>query len=154
MLSIIFNNLLQPVEYQKTYQQSEERDSFYEGARDDHRGKDARTGLRLARDGFDLTVVNCRFVKPLDLALLKTLVTDHRLLVTVEDGTAVNGFGAQVAAAVESLAPEVRVAVMGVPDRTFEHAGRAQQLAEAGLSATGIADRVRAWASEESLSVR
>jgi 1-deoxy-D-xylulose-5-phosphate synthase len=108
----------------------------------------------LARDGFDLTVVNCRFVKPLDHALLTTLVADHRLLVTVEDGTAVNGFGAQVAAAVEDMAPEVRVGVMGAPDRTFEHAGRSQQLAEAGLSAAGIADRVRAWASEESLSVR
>jgi len=108
----------------------------------------------LAHDGFDLTVVNCRFVKPLDHALLTTLVAAHRLLVTVEDGTAVNGFGAQVAAAVEGMAPEVRVAVMGAPDRTFEHAGRDRQLAEAGLSATGIAARVRAWASEESLSVR
>jgi 1-deoxy-D-xylulose-5-phosphate synthase len=108
----------------------------------------------LARDGFDLTVVNCRFVKPLDRGMLQTLVADHRLLVTVEDGTAVNGFGAQVAAAVEAMAPEIRVVVMGTPDRTFEHASRAQQLAEAGLSAAGIADRVRAWASEESLSVR
>jgi 1-deoxy-D-xylulose-5-phosphate synthase len=108
----------------------------------------------LARDGFDLTVVNCRFVKPLDVGLLQTLVTDHRLLVTVEDGTVANGFGAQVAAAVEAMAPEIRVAVMGAPDRTFEHASRAQQLADAGLSASGIADRVRAWASEESLSVR
>ncbi len=108
----------------------------------------------LARDGFDVTVVNCRFVKPLDHAMLKTLVADHRLLVTVEDGTVVNGFGAQVAAAVEATAPDVRVVVMGAPDRTFEHASRPQQLAEAGLTALGIADRIRAWASEESLSVR
>jgi len=108
----------------------------------------------LARDGFDVSVVNCRFVKPLDHAMLKSLVADHRLLVTVEDGTMVNGFGAQVAAAVEETAPEVRVVVMGAPDRTFEHASRQQQLAEAGLSGTGIAAKVRAWASEESLSVR
>ena len=108
----------------------------------------------LARDGFDVSVVNCRFVKPLDRAMLKTLVADHRLLVTVEDGTKVNGFGAQVAAAVQELAPEVRVVVMGAPDRTFEHASRQEQLAEAGLTGTGIADKVRAWASEESLSVR
>ncbi|MBI2403165.1 MAG: 1-deoxy-D-xylulose-5-phosphate synthase [Gemmatimonadetes bacterium] len=108
----------------------------------------------LARDGLDLSVVNCRFVKPLDRATLRALVADHRLLVTVEDGTKVNGFGAQVAAAVEELAPEVRVVVMGAPDRTFEHASRQQQLAEAGLTGPGIADQVRAWASEESLSVR
>jgi 1-deoxy-D-xylulose-5-phosphate synthase len=105
----------------------------------------------LARDGFDLSVVNCRFVKPLDHGMLQTLVADHRLLVTVEDGTAVNGFGAQVAAAVEGMAPEVRVAVMGAPDRTFEHASRAQQLADAGLTAAGIADRVRACAGDSAV---
>src|SRR3990172_2691415 len=96
----------------------------------------------LARDGFDVSVVNCRFVKPLDRAMLKTLVADHRLLVSVEDGTKVNGFGAQVAAAVQELAPEVRVVVMGAPDRTFEHASRQEQLAEAGLTGTGIPDQV------------
>jgi 1-deoxy-D-xylulose-5-phosphate synthase len=107
----------------------------------------------LARDGFDLTVVNCRFVKPLDDVMLQGLVSGHRLLVTVEDGTAVNGFGAFVAARVEGLAPEVRVGVMGAPDRTVEHASRDRQLAEAGLTAAGIAERVRAWAAEESLSI-
>src|SRR5574341_601722 len=117
-----------------------------------HPGLEA-AGL-LARDGFDVSVVNCRFVKPLDRATLEALLGDHRLLVTVEDGTMVNGFGAQVATAVEALAPETRVVVMGAPDRTFEHASRQQQLAEAGLSGAGIAEKVRAWASEESLSVR
>lgn len=107
----------------------------------------------LAGEGFDLTVVNCRFVKPLDLGLLQGLVAEHRLLVTVEDGTAVNGFGAFVASHVESVAPAVRVAVMGAPDRTYEHASREQQLADAGLTAEGIAHRVRAWAAEESLSI-
>jgi 1-deoxy-D-xylulose-5-phosphate synthase len=108
----------------------------------------------LASDGFDPTVVNCRFVKPLDRDMLHALAAAHRLLVTVEDGTAVNGFGAQVAAAVEATDPEVRVVVMGAPDRTFEHASRQHQLAEAGLTGAGIADRVRAWAAEESLTLR
>ncbi len=104
----------------------------------------------LAADGFDVSVVNCRFIKPLDRALLDTLVREHRVLVTVEDGAAINGFGAVVAAAVEDLAPEVRVAIMGADDRTFEHAGRAAQLAEVGLTARGIADRVRVAAAQES----
>ena len=102
--------------------------------------------------GFDVTVVNCRFLKPLDRAMLESLVTEHRLLITVEDGTVVNGFGACVAAAVEALAADVRVAVLGAPDRTYEHGPRAVQLAEAGLDGPGIAARVRAWAAEESLS--
>lgn len=108
---------------------------------------------QLAQEGFDVSVVNCRFVKPLDRAMLESLVRSHRLLVTVEDGTVVNGFGAFVAATVQGFAPEVRVGVMGAPDRTYEHAGRKQQLAEAGLDASGIADRVRALAAEESLLV-
>jgi 1-deoxy-D-xylulose-5-phosphate synthase len=108
----------------------------------------------LAHDGLDVTVVHCRFVKPLDRATLAAVLQDHRLLVTVEDGTAVNGFGAQVAVVAEELAPDARVVVLGVPDRTFEHASRQRQLAEAGLTGAAIADKVRARASEGSLSVR
>ncbi|OLB17116.1 MAG: 1-deoxy-D-xylulose-5-phosphate synthase [Gemmatimonadetes bacterium 13_1_40CM_3_69_22] len=106
----------------------------------------------LAADGLDVTVVNCRFLKPIDRATLEGLVRDHRLLVTIEDGTVVNGFGASLAALVQSTAPEVRVVPLGVPDRTYEHAPRAQQLAEVGLTGPGIAARVRALASEESLA--
>ena len=108
----------------------------------------------LAHDGLDVTVVHCRFVKPLDRATLEAVLADYRLLVTIEDGTAVNGFGAQVATAAEALAPDARVVVLGVPDRTFEHASRQRQLAEAGLTGAAIADKVRARASEGSLSVR
>src|SRR5256886_15117861 len=106
----------------------------------------------LASDGFDVTVVNCRFLKPVDRELLEALMRDHRLLVTVEDGTVANGFGSYVAALVQTTAPEVRVVPLGVPDRTYEHAPRAQQLAQVGLTGIGIAGRVRALAAEESLT--
>jgi 1-deoxy-D-xylulose-5-phosphate synthase len=113
---------------------------------------DAADGL--AAEGLDVTVVNCRFVKPLDRVMLDALVREHRLLVTIEDGTVVNGFGAAVSGVLQTIAPEVRVVPLGVPDRTYEHAPRAQQLAEVGLSAPGIAARVRALAAEESPSPR
>ncbi|UCD25624.1 MAG: 1-deoxy-D-xylulose-5-phosphate synthase [Gemmatimonadota bacterium] len=106
----------------------------------------------LAREGFDPTVVNCRFIKPMDETMLHEIVNDHRVLVTVEDGMVVNGFGACVAATVESLAPEVRLGLLGAPDRTFDHAGRAEQLEEVGLTSKGIAAKVRVLAGEESLS--
>jgi len=80
------------------------------------------------------------------------LLHDHRVLVTVEDGTVTNGFGAFLAGLVQTVAPETRVVPLGAPDRTYEHAPRAQQLAEVGLTADGIAARVRALASEESLT--
>src|SRR6266702_1566506 len=106
----------------------------------------------LAAEGIEVTVVNCRFLKPVDRDLLDALLHDHRLLVTVEDGTVTNGFGAFLAALVQTVAPETRVVPLGVPDRTYEHAPRAQQLAEVGLTGVGIAARVRALAAEQSLT--
>ena len=106
----------------------------------------------LAAEGLDVTVINCRFIKPLDHSMLEDLVDKHRLLVTVEDGTMVNGFGAHVSSVVQCLASDVRVVVVGVPDGTYEHASRAQQLSDVGLTGEGIADTVRSRAAQESLS--
>ncbi len=106
----------------------------------------------LAGEGLDLTVVNCRFLKPIDRETLEALMRDHKLLVTVEDGTVGNGFGAYVAGIVQTTAPDVRVVALGVPDRTYEHAPRAKQLADVGLTGQGIASRVRTLAGEESLT--
>src|SRR6267143_60103 len=108
----------------------------------------------LAGDGFDVSVVNARFLKPMDREMLDALAQTHKLLVTVEDGTVVNGFGAALAALVQTTAPDVRVVALGVPDRTYEHAPRAQQLADVGLTGAGIAARIRALAAEESLTTR
>jgi 1-deoxy-D-xylulose-5-phosphate synthase len=104
---------------------------------------------KLAAEGLEVTVVDCRFLKPHDSVMLESLCHSHRLLVTVEDGVVTNGFGACLARVVAALAPEVRVAALGAPDRVWEHAPRPQQLAEAGLTADGIAERVRALHSEE-----
>ncbi|MCZ6918255.1 MAG: 1-deoxy-D-xylulose-5-phosphate synthase [Gemmatimonadetes bacterium] len=106
----------------------------------------------LEADGLDVSVINCRFIKPVDMDLLTTITQNHRLLMTVEDGTEVNGFGSYVSSLVHRIAPGVRVNVMGVPDRTYEHAPRSRQLAWVGLTAEGIADRVRARHAEESFS--
>ena len=106
----------------------------------------------LAADGIATTVVNARFLKPMDREMLEGLSQSHKLLVTVEDGTVVNGFGAALAALVQTTAPDVRVVALGVPDRTYEHAPRAQQLADVGLTGEGIAARIRALAAEESVT--
>jgi 1-deoxy-D-xylulose-5-phosphate synthase len=107
---------------------------------------------QLTAEGLDVTVVNCRFLKPVDRELLDALLRDHRLLVPVEDGTVTNGFGAYLAGFVQTVAPETRVVPLGAPDTTYEHAPRAQQLAQVGLSGAGIATRVRALAAEASLT--
>ena len=107
-----------------------------------------------AAEALNATLVNARFIKPMDREMLDALVRDHKLLVTVEDGTVVNGFGAALAGLVQTTAPDVRVVALGVPDRTYEHAPRARQLEEVGLTGSGIAARIRALAAEESLSPR
>jgi 1-deoxy-D-xylulose-5-phosphate synthase len=108
----------------------------------------------LARDGVECAVVNCRFLKPLDSAMLESLVQRHRILVTVEEGTIVNGFGAYLAETLQTTHPEVRVVALGVPDRLVEQAPRAEQLELFGLTAAGIARRITALQHEESLEAR
>ncbi len=108
----------------------------------------------LAADGIDCAVVNARFLKPLDHAMLELLLHEHRTLVTVEEGTIVNGFGAYLAETLQTTHPEVRVVALGVPDRLVEQAPRLEQLELFGLTAAGIARRIAALKHEESLEAR
>ncbi len=109
---------------------------------------------QLAQEGVDCTVVNARFLKPMDEVMLETLVRDHPVLVTVEEGTVVNGFGASLAERMQTTHPDVRVVALGVPDRLIEQAPRAEQLEWFGLTPGGIARRILALHREESLEPR
>ena len=106
----------------------------------------------LAAEGLDVTVVNCRFLKPHDEIALAAILANHRQLLVVEEGTIVNGFGAYIAAVIERHDPTVRVQTHGVPDRIVYAAPRAKQLASLGLDAGGIAARVRALRESEALA--
>jgi 1-deoxy-D-xylulose-5-phosphate synthase len=106
----------------------------------------------LAAEGLDVTVVNCRFLKPYDELTLAAVMAEHRRLLVVEEGTVINGFGAYMASVVQRLDPDVRVAVHGVPDRIIYAASRARQLASCGLDPAGIAARVRALHESEALT--
>jgi 1-deoxy-D-xylulose-5-phosphate synthase len=108
----------------------------------------------LAAEGIECSVVNCRFLKPLDTAMLDALTARHHTLVTVEEGTIVNGFGAYLAETLQTTHPETRVVALGVPDRLVEQAPRADQLETFGLTAAGIARRITALQHEESLEAR
>lgn len=89
------------------------------------------------------TVVDMRFVKPLDEALVRQLAAEHELLVTVEENSVMGGAGS---AASEFLAAEnnlTPILHLGLPDYYVEHAKPAQMLAECGLDAAGIEAAVR-----------
>ncbi|MBV9775361.1 MAG: 1-deoxy-D-xylulose-5-phosphate synthase [Gemmatimonadetes bacterium] len=102
----------------------------------------------LAREGVSATVVNARFIKPLDEATLARLFPAHTHVLTVEEGTVVNGFGAFVRERIGGEWPEVRGASMGLPDRFVEHGERAELLGELGLTAEGIAQQARVLVGE------
>lgn len=103
-----------------------------------------RAADTLAAEGFSVSVVNCRYLKPHDEVTLNALLADHKQFLVVEEGTAVNGFGAYMSAVIARMDAAVHVATHGVPDVFIEQASRARQLRITGLDAAGIADRVRA----------
>ena len=106
----------------------------------------------LAAEGLNITVVNCRFLKPYDEMTLAAVLADHKHILVVEEGTVVNGFGAYMSAVIGRYDASVRVAVQGVPDRVIHAAPRARQLAMCGLDAAGIANRVRALFETEAMA--
>ena len=110
---------------------------------------------RLAEEGIEASVVNCRFIKPMDEDRLEWALAGHRAIVTVEEGTVVNGFGAAVAAraADRDAADRPDVRIMGVPDRLIDHASRGQQLEELGLTPEGMADTARSMLRRQSPAV-
>ena len=95
-----------------------------------------------AATGVVPTVVNARFVKPLDSSLMRQLASTHDLVVTIEDHAAHGGFGSAV---LEALSGAVgRVLVFGLPDEFIDHGKRESLLAQSGLSPQLIVERVRA----------
>ena len=100
---------------------------------------------QLARDRIEATVVNARFVKPLDAQLLLALARTKRLIVTVEEAYLAGGFGSAVLELLEEngLQDKVRVVRMGIPDRLVTHGDPKLLLAKYGLDADGIYTRVK-----------
>jgi 1-deoxy-D-xylulose-5-phosphate synthase len=103
---------------------------------------------RLEAEGLNPTVVNCRFLKPVDESTLAWVLERHGAVLTVEEGTETNGFGAFLVRHVAAMGGHAPVLdVLGVPDRVIEHASRSEQLAVCGLDVEGIAARARAAAT-------
>ena len=96
---------------------------------------------RLAAQGIEATVVDARFVKPLD-AGLPELIRGHRAVVTVEDGTRSGGFGSAVLEQLAEAGVSLPSARLGLPDRFIEHGAQNLLLHELGLDADGVVSSV------------
>jgi 1-deoxy-D-xylulose-5-phosphate synthase len=107
----------------------------------------------VALDAYDLlqsqgavlpTVVNMRFVKPLDEALLLELASSHRRFITLEEHALAGGFGSAVAEFVSDRDIEIAIERIGVPNTLVQHGKQDKQRALFGLSGENIAARVKA----------
>jgi 1-deoxy-D-xylulose-5-phosphate synthase len=95
-----------------------------------------------AAQALDATVANMRFVKPIDVELVRELAASHELVVTVEEHQILGGAGSAV---LEALAgSKVKVLLLGLPDRFVEHGDPAKLLSSVGLDGPGIEKSVRA----------
>jgi len=94
-------------------------------------------GVRL-----DATVVNMRFVKPLDVGLLQRLARTHETLVTVEEGCIAGGAGSACLECLSAAGIAVNSLLLGFPDNFVEHGEPAELLATCGLDADGIENAI------------
>ncbi len=112
-------------------------------------GTAIETALLLRDDGIRCTVVNMRFVKPFDEALMRELVPRHKGMVTMEDNVAAGGFGQQAEAmlAEHGIFPE-RMLNISIHDTFVEHGAPAELYARYGMDAEHVAERMREMVNE------
>jgi 1-deoxy-D-xylulose-5-phosphate synthase len=97
-----------------------------------------------AAEALDATVANMRFVKPLDVDLIRELAASHDLLVTVEEHQIMGGAGSAITEKLSELKFAGNVLLLGLPDRFIDHGDPAKLLASVGLDAAGIAASIQA----------
>jgi 1-deoxy-D-xylulose-5-phosphate synthase len=93
----------------------------------------------------DATVVNMRFVKPLDEALVISLATRNRALVTIEENAVIGGAGSAVSELLAAEGLSLPLLQLGIPDRFIEHGSRDSCLAAAGLDLAGLGASIESW---------
>jgi 1-deoxy-D-xylulose-5-phosphate synthase len=98
----------------------------------------------------DATVVNMRFVKPLDERLVISVAERHRAIITVEENTVIGGAGSAVAELLAARGLQLPMHHIGIPDVFIEHGTRESCLAKAGLDLAGLTANIEQWWSPQS----
>jgi 1-deoxy-D-xylulose-5-phosphate synthase len=98
--------------------------------------------------GIHSTVINARFMKPLDGELISVLAAEKQFLVTAEEGTEAGGFGASVAALLHDRRVPASIVRIAVPDRIIPHGAPNLLHAKYGLDVDGIVDRIKSFADD------
>ncbi len=93
----------------------------------------------------DATVINMRFVKPLDEDLVISIANRHTALITIEENATLGGAGSAVAELLAAEGVQIPLQQIGIPDRFIEHGSRDSCLAAAGLDLAGLSASVERW---------
>lgn len=97
---------------------------------------------KLKAQGLNVTLVNARFVKPIDTAMIERLTLGHGLIVTMEENVLSGGFGEKVIDYVNEQSLDVRVLPIGIPDEYVEHGNVDILKAEIGIDADTICNKI------------
>jgi 1-deoxy-D-xylulose-5-phosphate synthase len=104
----------------------------------------------LAERGFEVTVADARFAKPIDAGLVAQLAAEHDLLVTVEEGVLAGGFGSAVWETLSDAGLAARILRVGLPDRYVTHGAPKLLHQEVGFTGERIAERIEAAVAQPS----
>ena len=91
-----------------------------------------------------ITIINARFIKPLDKNILNDLSNDHQIIFTLEEGAEIGGFGSNVLNYYSKYKNSPRVVIKGVEDNFVTHASRNELLSELGLDEEGVLNHILA----------
>lgn len=119
-------------------------------------GSMVKTGVeiceKMKEEGKEITLVNARFVKPLDEKILDVLAQDHSLIVTMEENVKTGGFGEAAADYLRRTHPQVKVLTVALPDRFIEHGNPEKLKALAQIDAESIYRRIKEETPDERTS--
>ncbi|HUN27018.1 MAG TPA: 1-deoxy-D-xylulose-5-phosphate synthase [Steroidobacteraceae bacterium] len=107
----------------------------------------------LIAERHDMTLVNMRFVKPLDARTVLAVAERHRGIVTIEENVVAGGAGSAVAECLAAERLALPVLHLGIPDRFIEHGSREDCIRAAGLDAPALEGRILSWWSERLLQL-
>lgn len=97
----------------------------------------------LAAEALDASLVNMRFIKPIDTEMIKEMAASHDAIVTVEEGCTMGGAGSAVAEALAQAGIAKPMLILGLPDKFVDHGDPALLLGQCGLNAEGIEASIR-----------
>jgi 1-deoxy-D-xylulose-5-phosphate synthase len=98
-----------------------------------------------AAEALNATAVNMRFVKPLDTKLIDNIITNHDVIITIEENAIAGGAGSGVNEYLHSINNNMPVINLGLPDKFLDHGNHQRMLASCGLDATGIVNTVNQY---------